>query len=514
MTRPAHLDKSDLWIAALLSLGVFTYLLVLSFHSAYGYFIDELYYIACSKRLAFGYVDHPPLSILLLALTRWILGDTIPALRLMPAIAIGMTTYITVMLTRQFGGTRSATVMASLGVIAMPVYLVMGSFFSMNAFEIVICTIIVYLIVRLLEDENPKFWVVIGVWFGLGFEMKHTMVLYGIAIVVGMLLTPARRFLWNWWFGWGVLCCSLLLLPNLVWQCLHGFPSLEFYRNAMANKNIQRDAIGILLDQTLFTNPFALPLWISGLAYLLIAKRAERFRSLAWTYGILLLVMVLSRSSRPDRIAAFYPVLFAGGGVLIQNIRQRMIRRALTGVTIVMLLAGFLIAAPLFTPLLSPQATNRYIATLGLSLSIESGKVDDPLPQWLGDRLGWRELASEVSRAYHTLSPEEQRNTVIISTNYGEAGALELYGKEFGLPPVFATHNSYHHWGPPSDSVKTYIGVFVDRRDLERRFDSVQEVGVQTCEFCTRPQQRIPIYVARGPRFSVTADWPSFKIYN
>jgi hypothetical protein len=199
---------------------------------------------------------------------------------------------------------------------------------------------------------------------------------------------------------------------------------------------------------------------------------------------------------------------------LIQNIRQRMIRRALTGVTIVMLLAGFLIAAPLFTPLLSPQATNRYIATLGLSLSIESGKVDDPLPQWLGDRLGWRELASEVSRAYHTLSPEEQRNTVIISTNYGEAGALELYGKEFGLPPVFATHNSYHHWGPPSDSVKTYIGVFVDRRDLERRFDSVQEVGVQTCEFCTRPQQRIPIYVARGPRFSVTADWPSFKIYN
>jgi 4-amino-4-deoxy-L-arabinose transferase-like glycosyltransferase len=514
MTRPVHLDKSDLWIPALLSLGLFTYLLLLSSHSAYGYFIDELYYIACSKRLAFGYVDHPPLSILLLALTRRFLGDSLPALRSIPALAVATTTFITAMLTRRLGGTRSATVIASLGVIAMPVYLVMGSFFSMNALEIVISTIIVYLIVRLLEDQDPKYWVVIGVWFGLGLEMKHTMVLYGIAIVAGMLLTPARRFLWNRWFGWGVLCCCLLLLPNLVWQYLHGFPSLEFYRNAMANKNIQRNALGILIDQTLFANPFALPLWISGLAYLLMAKRAEKLRSLAWTYGILLLVMIVSRSSRPDRIAAFYPVLFAGGAVMVQNIRQRTLRRAWTSVTIVMLVAGFLIAAPLFTPLLSPQATKSYIATLGLTLSIESGKMNDPLPQWLGDRLGWRELASEVSRAYHTLTPEEQRNAVIITTNYGEAGALELYGEEFGLPPVFATHNSYHHWGPPSDSVRTYIGVSVDRRDLEQRFDSVQEVGVHTCEYCTRPQQRVPIYVARGPRISVTAEWPSFKIYN
>jgi hypothetical protein len=114
---------------------------------------------------------------------------------------------------------------------------------------------------------------------------------------------------------------------------------------------------------------------------------------------------------------------------------------------------------------------------------------------------------------YHTLPPDEKRNAVIVSTNYGVAGALELFGPEFGLPPVYATHNSYHLWGPPSDSVRTYIGVHVSRRDFEQRFESVEEAGVQTCEYCTRPQQRIPIYVARGPLFSVTAEWPKFKLY-
>jgi MFS family permease len=337
------------------------------------------------------------------------------------------------------------------------------------------------------------------------------MVVYAIALVLGLFLTPSRRLLWSKWFVWGIVCSFLLLLPNLVWQLLHDFPSLEFYRNAMVNKNIPRDLLGILTDQALFTNPAVLPLWITGLGFLLVSKSAQKYRSLAWTYGILLLVMILSQSSRPDRIAAIYPILFAGGAVAIQSIQRQALRRGLNGVMVVLLTGGFLIAAPLFTPLLSPRSTANLVTSLGVSLSIESGKTRDPLPQWLGDRLGWRDLASAVSRVYHSLPPEEQVNTIIITSNYGGAGALELYGKEFGLPPVFCTHNSYHMWGPPADSVRTYIGLFVDRRDLERGFEGVQDAAVQACEYCTRPQQRIPIYVARGPRFSITVEWPRFK---
>lgn len=108
----------------------------------------------------------------------------------------------------------------------------------------------------------------------------------------------------------------------------------------------------------------------------------------------------------------------------------------------------------------------------------------------------------------------EKQNAVIISTNYGEAGALELYGPEFGLPTVFATHNSFHSWGPPSDTVQTFIGVMIDIDDVRPRFNSVEEASVFHCADCTRPQQNIPIYILRGPRFSIEKEWPDFKNYN
>jgi hypothetical protein len=239
-----------------------------------------------------------------------------------------------------------------------------------------------------------------------------------------------------------------------------------------------------------------------------------KYRFLGVTSLLLLAFMMLSGSSRPDRIAAMYPFLFASGAAAMKRLRRPALRRSVGFAMTALLAATGILLAPVFTPLLPPPAARQYIAAFGLSFDIERGKVNEPLPQWLADRLGWRELAADVARVYHALPEGEQQNTVIVSTNYGEAGALELYGPEFGLPRVFATHNSYHLWGPPPDSVRTYIGVFVNGRDLEKRFVSVVEAGIHTCDDCTRPQRRIPIYVARGPRFSMAAAWPTFKIYD
>ncbi|RPH38277.1 hypothetical protein EHM92_00400, partial [bacterium] len=499
--------QSDFILLSGLSFGLFLYLMLTAAFSGYGYFIDELYYIACSKRLALGYVDHPPLSILILALSRWLLGDSLPAIRFFPSLAAAGTVFLTGLMARRLGGDRTAMIIAALAAIAVPVYLLMGSFFSMNVFEILIWTSILYLIIMLVQREQPKYWLAIGLLMGLGLEMKHTIVLYGIAIAAGMLLTGARRFLWNRWLLWGILAAFLLLVPNLVWQYMNGFPSIEFYRNAMVNKNIPTGPVKVVLMQVLFTNPFTLPVWIAGLAYCFFSDGGKRYRFFGWAYLFLLAVMIMGQSSRPDRIASIYTVLLALGAVAIGRITLPALKRLAAPATIVLLIAGTILLAPISAPLLPPPALRSYLSALGLSFDIEIGKSNEALPQWIADRLGWRELASEVGRVYHALPPEEQRNAVIVSTSYGEAGALELYGPEFGLPPVFATHNSFHLWGPQSDSVKTFIGVFISRRDLERRFESVVEAGVQTCEYCTRPQQRIPIYVVRGPRFSIAMEW-------
>jgi hypothetical protein len=329
-----------------------------------------------------------------------------------------------------------------------------------------------------------------------------------------MLLTDSRRLLWTRWLGFGIVACFLLVAPNLVWQYLHGFPSLEFYRNAMVNKNIPTGPGTVVLQQVLFANPVALPVWGAGLAYLVFSKEGRKYRFLAWAYLLLLLVMIVGRSSRPDRIGAMYTALFAAGAVALERIARPALRRVVVLATVAALLASGAALAPLFTPLLPPPAVARYVGTLGLRLDIEIGKTNEAVPQWLADRLGWRELAADVGRVVRALPDDERASAVIVSTNYGEAGALELFGPEFGLPRVFATHNSYHSWGPPPASTRTFVAVFVDREALEGLFDSVTEAAVHTCEHCSRPQKRIPIYVARDPRVSISAEWPRFKIYS
>ncbi|MGA9118211.1 MAG: glycosyltransferase family 39 protein, partial [Bacteroidota bacterium] len=312
---------TDLWILATISFSIVAYHVLTAMFSGYGYFIDELYYIACSKRLALGYVDHPPLSIFLLALTRWLLGDGVAALRLPPALAIGGTAFTAGILARRFGGGRTAMIIAALGVAVMPDYLLMGSFYSMNAFEILLWALILYVTVRLLQESNPKYFVVIGLLSGLGLEMKHTMVLYLVALFSGIALSSSRRILFSRYLFWGIVVCAALLLPNLVWQYLHGFPSLEFYRNAMVNKNIPSGPWKVVLEQGMFANPCALPVWLTGIGVLLFSKRLKKVRSLGWAFLVLLAVLMVGQSSRPDRIGAMYVALFAAGATAFEGLR-------------------------------------------------------------------------------------------------------------------------------------------------------------------------------------------------
>jgi hypothetical protein len=513
-----HMSRANANTGLLLLSGLsflaFLYLMFTAMLPHYGYFIDELYYIACARHLAFGYIDHPPLSIVLLALSRGLFGDSLPALRLFPALATAANVFMTGMIARRLGGDLRAIVIAALAAIAMPVYMIMGGFYSMNAFEPLIWTAIIYLVIRLVQDDNPKVWLLIGLMMGLGLEMKHTMGVYAVALLAGMLITPVRRFVWSRWFFGGMGIAVLLLVPNMLWQYVNGFPSLEFYRNAMVNKNVPTGPVGVLLGQVLFANPLSLPLWIAGLWWLLFTSEGGKYRFFGLAYLVLFGVMVVSQASRPDRIGAIYTVLFAAGAVAIERLRRPAVRRAAAGLIILLCLCGAALVAPIATPLLSPPVLKQYLSAIGYSYSIEKGKMGEPIPQWLADRLGWKELVSAVAEVYRSLPPDEQRNAVIVSNNYGGAGALELYGPALGLPRVYSTHNSYHLWGPPSDSVKTYVGVMISRRDLEGHFESVEEAAVLTCADCTRPQRRVPIYVARGPKFSIEKEWPGFKIYD
>jgi len=383
----------------------------------------------------------------------------------------------------------------------------------MNAFEPLIWTTIVFFVIKMVQSKNPKYWLHIGVLMGIGLEMKHTIVLYGVALLIGFLFSDKRKLLYNSWILWGGLACFLLILPNLVWQYSNHFPSLELYSNSFSSKNIEKSYFQVIIEQVVFTNPVNFLLWISGLLFLL-TQWGKQYRLFLVAFVFLLFVMVAGHSSRPDRIASIYTILVAVGAVGLETTLKPKLKIITLGGLYIIVLAGGIMLTPAFIPIFQPHTLKPYLNGLGLHFDIEEGKKGEPIPQWLADRIGWPELVSDVAQVFYALPENEKHNAVIISTNYGEAGALELYGSGFGLPPVYATHNSFHSWGPPSDSVRTYIGVMIDIDDVKPRFDSVEVAKVFHCQDCTKPQQKIPIYILRGPKFSIEKAWPEFKNFH
>ncbi len=501
-----------LTIPLLLAFTLFVLLMISSFVKPYGFFIDEVYFLSCARRPALGYIDQPPLSILLLSVVQGLFGDNIHAVRVLPALSMAATVFLSGLITRRLGGGPFSLLLACLAVMVMPVYLLFGSFYSMNAYEPLIWTAVVYFVVKLVQDHDPRNWLPIGILSGIGLEMKHTFVLYGLALVIGLLISGKRKLLWNYWLLWGGLAAFLILLPNLIWQIVNDFPSLELYRNSFSGKNIEKSPVEILIEQIVFANPATFPLWLTGVIALAF-RRGKEFRLMLFAYLFLMAMMIAGQSSRPDRIASIYTFLIAFGAVTIEQEMKKKGRLVVQLTLGVLMITGGVLLTPVFIPLMAPQQLKAHIARLGLKMDLEEGKKGEPIPQWLADRLGWHELAEEVAEVYHGLPSAERQNPVIISANYGHAGALELYGPELGLPAVYATHNAFHTWGPPSDSVKTYIAVSINIEEVKTMFDSVEEATVVYCPDCTRPQREMPIYILRGPKFSIEKEWKRFRIY-
>ena len=231
----------------------------------YGYFRDELYYIACGEHLAWGYVDQPPLIALVAWVTR-ILGTSIFATRLFPALAGAAIVYCTGRIARELGGGAFAQFLAALGILLAPVYLAFDSFLSMNAFEPLFWLLCAWIAHPYRQRRGPALWLAFGALAGLGLQNKHTMLVFGFALVAGLLISGHARLLASNGFGSPARWPSLIFLPNLIWQAHHGWPQVEVVRNGQQYKILHISPLQFIFEQVLFLQPVALPLWLAGLA--------------------------------------------------------------------------------------------------------------------------------------------------------------------------------------------------------------------------------------------------------
>ncbi|HLE82836.1 MAG TPA: glycosyltransferase family 39 protein, partial [Thermoanaerobaculia bacterium] len=286
----------------------------------YGFFVDELYYLAASEHLAWGFVDMPPLVPALTALVRATLGESLLAVRLLPAVAGAALVVLTAWLARRLGAGRWAQALAALAVLVAPIRLAVDSFHSMNALEPLFWMGCAAVLIRLLDGGNPRWWLVFGALAGVGLLNKHSMAFFGAAVVVALAATPeGRRAFRERWLWLGGLLALAIFLPNLVWMASHGFPHLEMLANIRADgRNVALSPVAFLAQQALAHHPLALPLWLVGLGWFLFGNEGRRYRVL----GIVFLVVIAEMLLTGGRIyypAPVYPMMLAGGAVAFER---------------------------------------------------------------------------------------------------------------------------------------------------------------------------------------------------
>lgn len=498
------------WSAAL----AFALFLLPGLRPPWGPFIDELYYGSCADRPAWGYVDHPPLAPLVLRASRALLGrDGLLPLRLPVAVAGAAVVLGVGLLAARFGAGRRGQALACFAAATSPIHLIAFGSFSMNAFEIAAWFALGWLSIGAAARGGAGRWLVMGAVAGAALMFKHTSALYLAALAAGLLATPSRRVLGRGGPWLAAVVAGLLLAPNLEWQAANGWPSLEFYVNADRYKNVPTPPLEGLMLQVLAGGPGALPLWVAGLVFVLRSRRPERLDHLGWAALLLLVLMIASGKSRPDRIAGIYPLLFAAGGAAFDAWAQRrhaVVRR----LAYAWIVGAALALVPLGSPVLPPASLAAYAARIGINPRIEAGEGKRAaLPQWFADRLGWPEFAEDVARAAARLSPEERGRAPILVPSYGHAGAIEKYGPALGLGRPYTTQNTWFLWGPPPDPVDVAIVAGNDADGLGRLFEHVELVTTHVHAGIMPWRNHMPVWVVRRARVRIADLWPEWKHY-
>lgn len=479
----------------------------------YGFFRDELYYMACGRHLAWGYIDQPPLIAFVAWFSAHVLGHSIVALRLWPICAGALLVFLTGMFARELGGGPFAQSLAAVSLLFAPAFLAFDSFFSMNAFEPLFWLLCAWIALRIVRGASDKWWLAFGLVSGIGLENKHTMLVFGFAIVVGLLLSGQQRLFRSKWIWLGALIALALFLPNLIWEARHGWPQIAVVRNAQQFKNVREGALRFLSDEVLFLHPLALPVWLGGLVWYFRAPTARSARFLGWAY-LVALALFIALDGKSYYLLPAYPMLLAAGGVAFERFfAARPSRRWLRVAFPVVLVLGGLITIPFGVPVLSLNAFLRYSHALPYARGVKTERdATAPVPQLYADMTGWPEMAAGIAGVYRALPPSERSDCAIIAGNYGEAGAIDYYGPALGLPAALSGHNSYFDWGTRRYSGSCVI-LFGERAaEHAKLFADSRLVATIRNPYAMPIEQRVPVYLCRKPRAPLAALWPDFKM--
>jgi hypothetical protein len=473
----------------------------------YDTFRNELYFIVCGRHPAFGYVDLPPLVALIAAATQ-LFGDHTWLLRV-PAIAATVALIpLTAVFARTLGGNRSAAWMAGVAVGFAPVLVAFATTLETSTFEPITWTACAYLLARAVikDDHRALLWA--GVIAGVALEAKYGIGIWLIALAIGTVATTARRIVSRRELWYGALACLLIGAPSLIWQALHGWPFFVMIHYATTKKNLTGGPLRFEIGQILAMNFVLAPLWIAGVVAPFVSARLRNARFLAIAF-VAATVLVIASHGKDYYLTPAYPTMFAAGAVACEGVR-RWLRVAWFAGAAALLLP----VVPVILPILDPPALARYLdATKLRPRPNELTAIGAPLTQIFSDELGWRQMEQQVAAVYRSLPPEDRARAAIMTIDYGEAAAIDVYGRADGLPPALCGQAQYFLWGTHGYDGSVVIDVNGNLERWQQICDKAEIAGTIGAPYVMPYENERPIILCHGMRRPLPEIWDSFRRY-
>lgn len=481
-------------------------------NARFGFHRDELQVLDDARHMAWGFVAYPPFTPFIERISLTLFDTSLVGLRLFSVLTQGAVILFTGLIARELGAHRLAQIVAALAVAVSPLPMFEATEFQYSSFDMLWWVLIAYFLIRLLKYENPRWWIGIGIVVGVGMETKYTMAFCVVGILGALLLTSGRRYLKSRWLWYGVAISILIFLPNLIWQIQHGFISLHFLQHIHKRDVGEGRANGFWLGQLMINaSPLLAPLWLAGLYYFFADRDGKRYRMLGWLY-VIPVALLFAMKGRDYYAGAVYPMLLAAGCVLWDRLvallaRQSKIRWlgatwawALRIVTFAAIALGAYGAGRIILPL-GPISTNNFALK-------NNGD--------LREEIGWTDLVAEVARIRDSLSLDERAHLGIIAGNYGETGAIDLYGPKYGLPQATSGTNTAWYRGYGDPPPQTLIVVGSPRSYVDETFQSCRLAGHDGNPYGIHNEESVDhpdIFVCGPPRQPWPDFWKHFRFF-
>jgi len=473
----------------------------------YEFHRDEFLYFSMGTHLRLFHMDFPPMIALLSELLRHTIGVSVFTYRLVPAIAGAGVLGLALASVYALGGGRLAMVLTTVAMLTGPLFLRTATLFQPVVLDQLWWTAALYALLRLEQTNDKRWWWVMGAAGGLGLLAKFSIAFIGLSVLIALLLTRRRRDLLTPGPWIALVLAFVIGSPSVIGQITLHFPVLDQMEGLRSGQLARMTWGEYLVTQPLMLGP-AIALAVLGAVALLGKGPLAPYRSVGWACVVAFLLLGVLHG-KPYYAGPVYPMLFAAGAVWVAGLRRPRLRAGLAWTLLGTAAVYGIVLFPLGLPVVPPAPMARYSAALGITAATQTNRGTQlPLPQDYADMLGWREKADAVAMVYGSLSPAEQQRTVLYGANYGQAGALDLYGRRLGLPPVVSLAGSFYLFGPGERPGEVLILLGVEREDLRSiHCDSLEMPARVTNPWGVEEEQDVPILVCRGPSVTLQQLW-------